>query len=174
MSELVTTELMLFLYAIRFGVWMAFLYDILRIFRRVVGHNSLALAVEDFLYWLAVGVRMFLILYQYNNGRLRFYIILGAAIGILLYTSSISIIFVGFCSALIKKTKRKACQAAEKAAGRVKSKTEKILERPVRVLAAKGYAFRKIIGGKLKHLGRYLKKKLTLFIKMIKLILCKQ
>ena len=54
MSELVTTEFVLFLYAAYFGIEIAFAYDLLRIFRRVVGHNRLAMAFEDF-FVLALG-----------------------------------------------------------------------------------------------------------------------
>ena len=169
MSELVTTEFVLFLYAAYLGVEIAFAYDLLRIFRRVVKHNRLAVAFEDFLYWLWAGVRVFLMLYEYHNGSLRFYTILGVCLGIFLYTVSIGALFVKYSAMLLNKTKEEAFRAAG-AAGR---KAENVLEKPRRMAKSKLYALRVLLGGKYRHFCRIIKKKLTEFCKMIKIILCK-
>lgn len=169
MSELVTTEFALFIYAVCFGAEIAFAYDLLRIFRKVVGHNRLAMAFEDFLYWLWVGVKAFLMLYEYHNGSLRFYTILGVCVGIFLYTVSVGALFVKYSSRLLNRTKREAFRAAEKAG----KKAESVLDRPRRILASKLYAFRVLCGGKCRHSYRMLKKKLTVFRKMIKIVLYK-
>ncbi len=169
MSELVTTEFVLFLYAAYFGIEIAFVYDLLRIFRRVVGHNRLAMAFEDFLYWIWVGVKAFLMLYEYHNGSLRFYTILGVCAGIFLYTVSIGMLFVKYSAKVLNRTKEEAFRAAG-AAGR---KAENILERPKRVMLSKIYAFRKLLGKKRRHIFRIAKKKLTMYYKMIKIVLCK-
>ena len=169
MSELVTTEFVLFLYAAYFGVEIAFAYDLLRIFRRVVGHNRIAMAFEDFCYWLWVGVKAFLMLYEYHNGSLRFYTILGVCCGIFLYTVSVGALFVKYSAKFLNKTK----EGAVKAAGAVGKKTESALEKPKRVIASKIYALRAILGGKYRHACRMAKKKLTMFWKMIKIVLCK-
>ena len=169
MSELVTTEFVLFLYAVYFGVEIAFVYDLLRIFRRVVGHNGLATAFEDFLYWLWVGVKAFLMLYEYHNGSLRFYTILGVCAGIFLYSVSVGALFVKYSAKLLNRTKEGAFRAAG-AAGR---KAESALEKPKRAAAAKWYAGKTILGTKGRHFCRIIKKKLTVFYKMIRIVLCK-
>lgn len=169
MSELVTTEFVLFLYAAYFGITIAFAYDLLRIFRRVVGHNRLAMAFEDFCYWLWVGIKAFLMLYEYHNGKLRFYTILGVCGGIFLYTVSVGTLFVKYSSKLLNKTKAGAVGAAEKAG----KKAESVLEKPKRAAAAKLYALKGVIFRKGKYFYRIVKKKLTLFCKMIKMVLCK-
>lgn len=169
MSELVTSEFVLFLYAAYFGIEIAFAYDLLRIFRRVVGHNRLAMAFEDFLYWLWVGVRAFLMLYEYHNGRLRFYTILGVCVGIFLYTVSVGTLFVKYSAKLLNKTK----EGAFRAAGRAGKKAESVLEKPKRVMASKLYALKALCGRKYRYLCRILKKKLTIFCKMIRIVLCK-
>lgn len=169
MSELVTTEFVLFLYAAYFGIEIAFAYDLLRIFRRIVGHSRLAMAFEDFLYWLWVGVKAFLMLYEYHNGSLRFYTILGVCGGIFLYTVSVGTLFVKYSAKLLNRTK----EGAFKAAGKAGKKAESILERPKRVLLSKLYALRMLCGRRYRHLCRVLKKKLTVFLKMIKIVLCK-
>lgn len=169
MSELVTTEFVLFLYAAYFGIEIAFAYDLLRIFRRVVGHNGLAMAFEDFLYWLWVGIKAFLMLYEYHNGHLRFYTILGVCTGIFLYTVSIGAFFVKYSAKLLNKTKNGAFRAAERAG----KKAEGILERPKKAAVSKCYALKVLIGRKCRFFYRMIKKKLTVFRKMIKILLCK-
>jgi Spore cortex protein YabQ (Spore_YabQ). len=169
MSELVTTEFVLFLYAAYFGIEIAFAYDLLRIFRRVVGHNRLAMAFEDFLYWLWAGVKAFLMLYEYHNGHLRFYTILGVCTGIFLYTVSIGAFFVKYSAKLLNKTKSGAFRAAEKAGKRA----EGVLEKPRRAAASKLYALKVLLGRKGRLFYRTVKKKLTVFRKMIKIILLK-
>lgn len=170
MSELVTTEFVLFLYAAYFGIEIAFAYDILRIFRRVVGHNRLAIAFEDLLYWLWVGAKAFLMLYEYHNGSLRLYTILGVCAGIFLYTVSLGALFVKYSAKLLNKTKAGAFKAAD-AAGK---KAESALEKPKRVFCSKLYAIKELFGRKCRFLCKILKKKLTVFCKMIKIMLCKQ
>ncbi len=169
MSELVTTEFVLFLYAAYFGIEIAFAYDLLRIFRRVVGHNRLAMAFEDFVYWLWTGVKAFLMLYEYHNGSLRFYTILGVCTGIFLYTVSVGAFFVKVSAKLLNKTK----ESAFRAAGKAGKKAESVLERPRRAAASKLYAFKELGGRKCRRIYRTLKKKLTVLGKMIKILLCK-
>lgn len=169
MSELVTTEFVLFLYAAYFGVEIAFAYDLLRIFRRVVGHNRLAMAFEDFCYWIWVGIKAFLMLYEYHNGSLRFYTILGVCGGIFLYTISVGALFVKYSTKFFNKTK----ESAVKAAGTVGRKTESMFEKPKRAAASKVYAVKTLLSGKYRHFCRIAKKKLTMFRKMIKIVLCK-
>lgn len=169
MSELVTTEFVLFLYAAYFGIEIAFAYDLLRIFRRVVGHNRLAMAFEDFLYWLWAGVKAFLMLYEYHNGRLRFYTILGVCIGIFIYTVSIGAFFVKCSAKFLNKTKTGAFKAAEKAG----KKAESVFEKPKKAIKSKLYAFKELCRRKCKYFYRTFKKKLTVFLKMIKILLCK-
>lgn len=169
MSELVTTEFALFLYAAYFGAEIAFIYDLIRIFRKVVGHNRLAIAFEDFLYWLWTGIKAFLMLYEYHNGSLRFYTILGVCGGIFLYTVSVGALFVKYSARLLNKTK----EGAVKAAGAVGKKTESALEKPRRMITSKLYALKMLASKKYRHFCRVIKKKLTVFRKMIKIVLCK-
>ena len=97
-SELVGSEASLFLKAVQLGMEIVFLYDLLRIFRRVVLHNVAGEIVEDLLYWILVGYKMYLLLMTENAGGLRFYIVLGIGIGCILYLNSI------FCKKSIRDT----------------------------------------------------------------------
>lgn len=169
MSELVTTEFALFLYAIEFGIKMAFFYDLLRVFRKVVGHSRLAEAFEDLVYWLWAGLQIYLMLFEYHNGDLRLYMILGACLGIFIYSVSLGNLFVYYSAKLLNRTKNKACLAAEKAGKRA----ERVFERPRRAISSKWYALKELLKRRCRYFFRYCKKKLTIFLKMLRILLCK-
>lgn len=83
---------------------MAFAYDLLRLFRRLVRHGRLAVDLEDLLYWTLCFLASFTLLYYGNNGVIRFVAVLGAALGMLVYSLSMGRIFVKFSYFLINKT----------------------------------------------------------------------
>lgn len=83
---------------------MAFVYDLLRLFRRLVRHGRFAVDVEDLLYWTVCFFASFTILYYGNNGVIRFVAVLGAALGMLFYSVTIGKVFVRFSYFLINKT----------------------------------------------------------------------
>lgn len=104
MSKNIIADLDLWLVSITAGICMAFVYDILRLFRRLVRHGRFAVDVEDLLYWVVCFFASFAILYYGNNGVIRFVAVLGAALGMLLYSVTIGKIFVRFSYFLINKT----------------------------------------------------------------------
>lgn len=104
MSENIIADLDLWLVSIAAGVCMAFAYDLLRLLRRLVRHGRLAVDLEDLLYWTASFFASFAILYYGNNGVIRFVAVLGAALGMLIYSATIGKIFVKFSYFLINKT----------------------------------------------------------------------
>lgn len=136
MSEEIWKEVIFLGWFLALGAAITFLYDILRIFRRVIRHGSLLLSLEDLLFWTGCAVGIFYLLYQENNGTLRWFAVMGATVGMLVYKASISRFFVNHTSKGLLKVKK--------------------LFAP----------FRK--------LGKFLKKKLTAFGKVFKIILCKR
>lgn len=110
MSRNIIADLDLWLVSIEAGICMAFAYDILRLFRRLVRHGRLAVDVEDLLYWVICFFASFTILYYGNNGVIRFVAVLGAALGMLFYSVTIGRIFVKFSYFLINKTIGSACR----------------------------------------------------------------
>jgi spore cortex biosynthesis protein YabQ len=82
-DEAIFLEGRLFLLSLGLGVLLMLLYDLLRIFRQVVRHNTLLLALEDALYWLGCAIGIFAMLYQRNDGLLRWFVPAGAAVGML-------------------------------------------------------------------------------------------
>lgn len=104
MSKNIIADLDLWLVSIAAGACMAFAYDFLRLFRRLVRHGRFAVDLEDLIYWIICFFASFTILYYGNNGVIRFVAVLGAALGMLFYSVTIGKIFVRFSYFLINKT----------------------------------------------------------------------
>ncbi len=104
MSESIIVEALFAAKCIGVGVVITVTYDILRILRRCVHHNHVAIAVEDFCYWVVCAVFIFAVLYCENDGILRWYCVAGAFLGMLVYGKTLSPYFVHIMSTIIKKT----------------------------------------------------------------------
>ncbi len=85
MSPYIYQEGRFWLISLCMGAGIALLYDCFRIIRRVIRHSSFWVSVEDLLYWIAVSLGVFVILYYENNGVLRWFAVLGAAVGMVVY-----------------------------------------------------------------------------------------
>ncbi len=84
-SESIGNEAIFLGISILLGAVLFLLYDILRIFRRVIPHGAVWIGIEDFLYWLICTAAVFLMLYQENDGMVRGFAIGGVIAGTLLY-----------------------------------------------------------------------------------------
>lgn len=106
-------QLGLFFQSVLLGAVMVFLYDLLRIIRRVFLHGIIWISVEDFFYWLAVSVYFFLRLCQVNDGIIRAFIALGMVFGAWVYYLLCSRHFMRWFSRMIfqvKKQLKKWCK----------------------------------------------------------------
>lgn len=103
MSSAIGFEIRLFFDAFLLGVILIFFYDFIRIFRRVIKHSKISEAIEDTIYWIISGFIVFVMLYHNNNGVIRWFVIAGITLGMLLYNISISKIFVKYVSIVIIK-----------------------------------------------------------------------
>lgn len=74
-----------FLRAFFSGMFLVGIYEALIIFRRLIPHHSILISVEDFLYWLFVGVFLFGEIFRTNHGEIRWYFITGAVAGALFF-----------------------------------------------------------------------------------------
>lgn len=97
-SEAIGKEITFLGVSVLLGVVLTACYDLLRIFRRVIRHGTIWIAVEDFLYWLLVTAAVFLTLYQENDGMVRGFAFGGILIGMLLYHALLSRIVVRSCA----------------------------------------------------------------------------
>lgn len=98
MSAGLLAELEIFFVSFGYGIAVVAVYDIIRIFRRVIAHGQVSAAVEDMIFWLWVTSLIFKMLYYRNDGALRLYIIFAAAAGMFLYSVSIGRYIVKYIS----------------------------------------------------------------------------
>lgn len=151
------------IHALMMGLFFSFIYDLLRIARRVVKHNVLFVSIEDLGFWIYCGAEVFLLMYHESNGTLRWFAVMGALAGMLFYGKVISPFFVKYTSMGLQKILH------------FLAKCMRWLFAPVRMLARKAEKGAKKAGGGIRALGkkilRTIKKKLTYFLKMLKISL---
>jgi len=91
----------LFLGTVAAGFVNGFVYDIFRIARKTARHKSWLVQIEDVLYWTIASVLMFYFMLRQNHGEVRFFAIVGAAIGMVLYFNSLSPLVIKISVAVI-------------------------------------------------------------------------
>lgn len=91
------------LHAAILGIYLAFVYDTVRIIRRLIPHNTLAISLEDMAYWIYLAAEVFLLMYRESNGRLRWFAVMGAMAGIFLYTKLFGRYYVHYISGILQK-----------------------------------------------------------------------
>lgn len=101
MNEKLIRELQLLLYAFGTGSMFAFLYDQIIVWRRLVKHAKLLTCTEDFFYLVFCFFISFKLLFYGNDGILRFYMIIGCALGILLYFTTIGRVYAKLMTRII-------------------------------------------------------------------------
>jgi hypothetical protein len=67
------------------GAMLFFLYDLLRVFRRLLPHSLFWVSVEDFFYWIFFTGAVFRLMAHQNDGRIRGFALIGMAGGMAFY-----------------------------------------------------------------------------------------
>ena len=96
-SEAIGNEATFFLMSVLCGMGLVLVYDLFRIFRRLVPHGNIWIGIEDVCYWLFCTVVVFLLLYQRNDGMMRAFCFIGIAIGGVSYAFLLSRFVVKIC-----------------------------------------------------------------------------
>ncbi len=162
MSREIVQELTFFTHSVLIGLVITFVYDWIRVLRRLFKHGTLLMSVEDLLFWLACGIGVFYMLYRENNGTLRWFAVLGAAVGMFFYKMIVRDSFVNIMSTCLHKIMWFAFRVLQ------------IVLKPVKRLISAEKTFVLYTGKKLKKCKNFIKKRLTVFIKTIRIILCKR
>jgi spore cortex biosynthesis protein YabQ len=89
-SENILKEANILVQSLLTGFILMFVYDLLRIIRRILPHGTVWIAVEDFLFWAGSAIAIFVMLYNENDGYLRGFAIGSIAMAMLLYNGLIS------------------------------------------------------------------------------------
>lgn len=72
------------------GVFIGILFDFFRILRRAFKTINLITNIEDILFWILTGLSIIYCMYNFSNGNLRFFMLLGLGLGLLLYMLTLS------------------------------------------------------------------------------------
>lgn len=94
MAMLIYDEVELFLVCLGLGALLAFIYDVVRVFRLLFRHKDWLVDVEDLLFWIFTAWLVFRTLFAYNRGALRGYAFLGMFLGVMLYALTLSRLFL--------------------------------------------------------------------------------
>ena len=103
MSQVILKEIQTVGTALVCGAFITFVYDLLRIFRRVISHGNVWIGVEDFFFWIWTSLWIFSVLYRENDGSLRLYTILAMVLGMIVYHRVIGEPIVKFAGKILKK-----------------------------------------------------------------------
>lgn len=156
-----TNENEFLLHALLMGIFITFVYDVIRIFRRVIPHNSFFVSLEDLGFWIYCGGTVFLLMHHESNGELRWFAVLGAVAGMLFYGKLISPFFVKYVSLVLSRLLGMAGKALRR------------LFRPLMFLLRKaGQGAKRAEGGAariLRNIRRRIKIRLTYFMKVLKI-----
>ena len=91
---MVQNQAYLFLVFSLTGVEIGILFDFFRILRRTIKTGNIVTYIQDILFWILTGILVLYNIWYFNNGEVRVYMFLGIIIGILIYMSTLSNIFV--------------------------------------------------------------------------------
>ena len=83
--DMILQQLQYFLASFLWGVLLFFLYDLLRIFRKLISHNLMAVFMEDITFWVVASVFVFRMVFEENNGILRLFFIFALVAGMYAY-----------------------------------------------------------------------------------------
>ena len=105
-----------------FGAAMAVIYDVFRILRRIIPHNSVAVGAEDLIFWLCLSVPAFCFVLFINDGVFRLYFILGILLGIFVYRETFSRLIIFITEFIVGKLRKLTIFILKKIRKRIKIK----------------------------------------------------
>ncbi len=162
MSQDIVREVTFFLHSILMGIVITFAYDWILILRKLFRHGGFATSLEDLLYWFVCGISVFYMLYRENSGVLRWFAVMGAAIGMFFYKAAVKNRLVNVMSTCIHKMMCLIFRLIQ------------IVLKPAKCLFLALRRFVRFLLARLKKVIRFIKKRLTVFIKNLRMVLCKQ
>lgn len=102
LSDLLQWELSTVLSSAFLGMAAAFIYDCIRVVRRIIRHKKVwTIAVEDIIYWVCMSFLAFSATYNLSNGAVRGFMVVTAILGALLYRAVLGKYYVKYMTKLI-------------------------------------------------------------------------
>lgn len=94
MSSTVLTQLYSLLIFTISGIAIGVLFDLFRILRKSFKTPDIVTYIEDIIFWILTGIFFLFVLFKFNNGEIRSYVVIGLFIGVVLYMFTISKYFI--------------------------------------------------------------------------------
>ncbi len=102
-SQSIAIEGITLILSLFWGMVLAFEYDCIRVFRRIIKHKKVwTIFVEDIIYWINVAITVFSIIYELNNGIIRGFVTTGFVVGIFVYRYSFGKLFVKYTTLILQ------------------------------------------------------------------------
>lgn len=76
------------------GIIIGLLFDIFRISRKTIKTNDIITYLEDILFWIITGIIIIWAMYNFSDGELRFFMIIGIVLGTVAYMVTLSTFFI--------------------------------------------------------------------------------
>ena len=105
MNQIVSSQSLLFITCAQIGIMMGILFDLIRIFRKIIKHPDFLVQVEDLTYWILCGFIGFYMLYINNYAAIRPFVFIGILLGAILYFASFSLLFMKIATIVINYMK---------------------------------------------------------------------
>ena len=102
-------EMSVFLQAMLAGNTVVLVYMCIRIFRRLISHRMFFISLEDFFFWIWVGVYLFEKIYNTSDGSIRWFFTIGVVLG-----GICSFAALHFLDKISRKWRRGICGKEEK------------------------------------------------------------
>ena len=107
-NEIIYWELYALVVSFFNGVLLAWIYDNIRAFRRIVRHKTVVfMSVEDIIYGIYAGLSV--MCFKVADGIIRGFIIMGIAVGAFLYFKFLSSFYIRWSVRIIKILLKPAC-----------------------------------------------------------------
>lgn len=92
----------LFIWGMASGAALFFCYDLLRLWRRLILHGQIWIAIEDVVFFLVSAIVGFQLLYPLSLGRLRVFFVLSIVVGAFMYHKLFGVHFIRTGTRLIR------------------------------------------------------------------------
>lgn len=161
MSGTIVDEVMFLLDSFILGAVITCIYDGFLILRRLIKHNMLFVSLEDLIFWAVCAVGVFYVLYEENNGILRWFAVVGASLGMAVYKKTLSPLVIRMMTKALREI---FCGILA---------VIRFIFAPLAFLCGKVRAGGRGVRRRGVRLVKYIKKKLTACKKVLNIILCK-
>lgn len=88
------------------GILIGLLFDIFRIFRKCFKHSNTITLIQDMFFFILTSILVLFVIFKFNNGMFRSYVIVGIFAGLLIYFIIFSKTFIKINVKIINIFKR--------------------------------------------------------------------